>query len=155
MAETTIEAGPKKSSAAAQSILKQQIAEGYVSYLLKNGFKAEVDLQKDVTFITEGQTFFILIDPNDMMYFRIALPSFWKAESKDKLDSVLPLLYQVSLDVKGVKVIPRNSSVWAYCEMFLPKPDDYQQIFQRMIRALQYAARIFTDKVSASKSVAE
>jgi len=127
---------------------KKELAKMYVDYLSKEGFHPELDKDGDVVFKSEGKTYLIIADENDPVYFRLIFPNFWAIESEPERQKVLVAADYATGRTKVAKVYTtQNNNVWASIEVFLRKPEDFKEIFQRSMSALQASVANFVEKM--------
>ena len=122
---------------------KKQLAEPYVSFLVEEGYRPTLDPDEDVLFKREGLSFVIIIDPADVQYFRVVCPNLWEAESGEERNRVLEACNAANGRSKTVKFYLIRNSVWAAIEMFLPEPNAYRLIFDRMMLTIQLSISVF------------
>ena len=127
---------------------KVEFAQIYLDYLREQGFRPETDKDGDVVFKVEGKTYLIIVDEDDLNYFRLVFPNFWEIESDEEHQKVLAAVDQASSKTKVAKVYttPQNN-VWASVEIFLPKPESFAPIFERSLNALQACVASFVEQM--------
>ncbi len=118
----------------------------YVEYLKREGYRPEV---RDglVAFRYEGGNYSIWVDDNDPTYFQLVYPNFWRIESDKERQTAIQCAEEATMKCKVAKVYvrPDGKDVMADIEEFLPRREDFEQIFDRALRALHTAVGLFVD----------
>lgn len=117
-------------------------------FLESEGFKTATDSTGDLSFKFEGLNYFIAVDPDDECYLRIGLPNFWQVTPENRLEA-LTAANDVTVKVKGVKIILFGENLWGTVELFLPDQKAFEQFFLRLVRALQAAVRICVTQLTS------
>jgi len=119
--------------------------EIYKAYLTKEGYRPEVDSDGDLIFKKEGGSYCIIVDEKDREYFRLVYTNFWPIENDNERLRVLKACDYATARTKVAKVYIVKNNVWATVELFLPNPQDFEPIFERLCRTLTYAVKNFAD----------
>jgi hypothetical protein len=129
---------------------KAQLQQLYVAYLSAEGYRPEVDDDGDVSFKSEGRSYFIGVDDKDSSFFRVCLPNIWTIESTEERAKVLAAADFATGDTKVSKIFTVSSykNVWACTELFVARPEDFKGVFNRGMSALQHAREAFVNKMN-------
>lgn len=121
----------------------------YMDYLEREGYRPIIDDDGDVVFKEEGRTYYVDVDTEDEMFFRLVMPNFWSIESGEELARVLIAANYASMKTKVVKVYVRSDDkdTIASIEMFLGKPEDFTAVFRRALSALKAGVANFVEKM--------
>ncbi len=126
-------------------------AELYMHYLANEGFQPKIDGDGDVVFKCEGKTYYIDIDTEDPQFFRLVFPQFWSVDSDEEFERIRNAANEANLKTKVTKVyivtLPSGKDTCAAIEIFLEKPEQFEAIFPRAMRALQAGVRTFVETV--------
>ena len=60
-------------------------AELYMDFLSGEGYRPTIDNDGDVVFKVEGGLYYIDVDADDAVYFRVVYPNFWSIENPDEI----------------------------------------------------------------------
>ena len=118
----------------------------YVQYLQREGFRPEAQ-DGFVSFRYEGGTYAISVDDDDPEFFQLMYPNFWKIENDAERLAAIRCAEEATMQCKVAKVYVRSdgANVIADIEEFLPHREDFKSIFDRSLRALHTAVRLFTE----------
>jgi len=116
--------------------------EMYRSYLKTQGYPCEVR-DDFIAFKHEGGNYVVTADDSDASYFQLIYPKFWKLDKPADRQRGLEVASHVNQMVKGLKVFSVGTDTYAAIELFLPKPEDFQAIFPRALRAIQAGTQHF------------
>ena len=119
--------------------------EAYVEFLQTEGYRPVVDDAGDLVFKCEGRYYCITIDEDDPLYFRLVFPNFWGLESEAERHWARIAAAEVTAEFKVVKLYPQHDDMQAATELFLAHEDDFRQVFERCVTALQGAVRRFCE----------
>lgn len=125
----------------------ERLQKMYVTFLEKDGYSPEVDKDGDVQFTHDDLHYFIDVDSNDPSYFAIMLANIWEIESLEERGKILEVCNSISRSDKAVKGQIVGDNVWITCEIFLPEPDDFDQVFNRMMSAIETSIETFKEGV--------
>lgn len=130
----------------------------YRSFLQANGYRPEVR-DDFVAFVHEGGNYVITADA-DPHYFQMLYPCMWSIDSPSERARALEVAGQTTMMLKAAKVYvvqrpalgdrPPGEDVTVAIELFLPKSDDFQEVFRRALRSLQMAAQHFASGMATS-----
>lgn len=123
---------------------KQKHREIYLDFLTRQGYRPEVDEDKDVSFKKEGGSYFISVsdDPN---FFKLVYPGFFKIESAEQQFRALRAIERVGREVKVVKLIIIRDHVWAMAESFVPDQSAAPEIFEDSLLAIRVGVQLFAE----------
>jgi len=135
---------------------KQQKTEMYLAYLRRRGYNPELDEDGDINFKKEGGIYLIFPDDTDDEYFSIVYPNFWKVESDAERTRALTACNLAIRVSKVVKVFLRQDSknIWAAVEVFVVKPENFEEVFDRLMSALRNGVTTFADEMKKSSQLA-
>ena len=125
-----------------KSSSKSQTAAIFVEYLDAEGYSPQIDAGGDVVFRTGGHVYYLIIDEDDDIFFRLALPNFWPIESDAQRVRAMQACCAANAHTKVAKVFPANDNVWAVIEMFISPISEFKSVFPRCLSAL----RVISDR---------
>lgn len=128
---------------------KAELAETYRGILFEEGYSPRIDDDGDVVFKFEGRTHFIIINPDDPMFFNLVLPNFWPIESGEERMRVIQAAAEATSEMKVAKVYPRKENTWAGVEMFCSPPESVQPVLRRALEALRSTVDYFVRVMEA------
>ncbi|HOU24784.1 MAG TPA: hypothetical protein PLN42_11125 [Anaerolineae bacterium] len=134
---------------------KAERAQMYVSYLREEGYAPEVDKDGDVMFKFEGGIYYVLIDEEDEVYFRIVYPGFWPIRSEAERDRVIKAAMAATASTKVAKVFPVGDDVWADSELLCEPPEAFKQVMWRCIRSIRAAVAKFLEGMKPGDEVVD
>lgn len=108
----------------------------YMRFLEAKGYDPSIDKDGDVQFKIGKRTYFVDVHKDDPEFFMIALPNIWPIESEQERRQVLAAADRVNREDKAVKVTTKDDDVWVTCEVFLPSAQDFNLVFNRMLKAI-------------------
>jgi hypothetical protein len=126
---------------------KAALQKLYMSYLADEGFKPDIDSDGDVRYKSEGKTYWIIIDPGDSQYFRLAMLNIWKIESEAERRKVLAAVDYANARTKVCKAYTIGDNVWVCIELFVAKPEDFKPLFSRATSAMALGYSNFLQKM--------
>lgn len=126
---------------------KSELQDMYISYLKREGFQPEIDSDGDVRFKSEGFTYFIQVNEDDVSYFRLVLANIWPIESEEERIEVAFACDYANAEVKVCKVHMVSDNVWISFEAFLPDPKDFKAIFKRAMNTIDLAKDKYVDRM--------
>jgi len=121
--------------------------EKVIDHLGKEGFRPQVDQDGDILFKVEGFTYFIGLSEDDPTYFRVCFPNFWEIESEEERQRALEASGHATARCKGAKVFVVRDDTWATMEAFYLTVDEFLEMFERNLGAVQAAASIFRQRM--------
>jgi hypothetical protein len=129
----------------------QQRMKLYTDFLTSEGYRPEMADKELLRFMHEGKTYFITVDDNDPMYFRLVYPNFWSIDDDDERVKVFLAANTTNREVKCVKVYvnEEGDDTWAAIEEFFDRehPENVRPVFTRTLRALQAGINNFRDNM--------
>lgn len=120
-----------------QTAGKSKVASMFVEYLKSEGFNTEIDESGDVVFRSEGRAYYIIIDPDDNIFFRLVYPNFWPFEGESQRLRVLEACSIANAHTKVAKIFPTANNVWAAVEMFVSPLSEFHMVFPRCMSTLR------------------
>jgi hypothetical protein len=132
----------------------QQSGSGlYERYLDQQGFHPQVDDAGNVLFRYEDGLFCILIDPDDPQFFHMMYPNFHPLETPQDCVKALVAAERSNAECKVIKISisPKTWQVSASFEQFFGHPTQFQEVFERALRALRNGAGTFAQKMQGSR----
>ncbi|WP_257658969.1 YbjN domain-containing protein [Parapedobacter lycopersici] len=129
---------------------RSDLQKMYVSHLQKQGYQPEIDSDGDIEFKAEGNTFYIIVDEDDLESFRILYPSFWEIESLSEKAQVYNVVNYINRTTKIAKAYLNSSedNVSMDVNIFIAEPEDFKPHFRRMVNLLIAERREFIDKMN-------
>lgn len=134
-------------AAFADDYSKEDLQEMYMEFLKSEGYSPTIDRDGDVVYKSEGRTYCIIVDENDLEFFRIIFPNFWEIESTNERTQVMVAANYANSKSKVAKVYATSDNVWASIEIFLPSPDQFKIVFRRCMSALQNGISQFVNQM--------
>lgn len=126
---------------------KGSLQRSYLGYLQDAGYQAYIDRDGDVQFQAGRLGFFLTVDPQDPLFFRLVLPNFWPIESQSEYDRALRACNQTNRQVKSAKLYLQNNNVWLTVENFMNRPEDFRQYFDRCMDAAELSLTTFRQEM--------
>ena len=124
---------------------KLEIQKTYVDYLKEKGYRPKIDSNGDISFKHEGRTYWIDVQSRDTEFFRLILP-LWSISQAERVQ-VLEAASYSNATSKVSKVYIVGKHALASAEIFVAKPEHFQEVFQRMISALNHGLAQFIEKM--------
>jgi uncharacterized protein len=116
----------------------------YMNFLASEGCSPEFDGQGDIMFYLDGSSYYMLFDAEDEDFIRILLPNIAPAiEGEAQRLSMTVAAFEATVKAPIAKIIMIRNNFFACVEFYCDPPETYTLIFQRMLAALQTAARTF------------
>ncbi len=126
---------------------KAELQKLYTGFLDKEGYKPEIDEDGDVRFKREGKTYFINVDVEDAICFRLVLANIWPIESEEERQEVRVAMDHCNGMAKVAKAYMVRDDVWVAIETFIAKPEDFKVIFDRSLSALDHGVGLFATRM--------
>jgi hypothetical protein len=121
-----------------------------MNYLKQQGYVPEVDEDGDIKFKYEGKTYYIIVDEDDPEFFQIVYPYFWEMESSAELQKAKSVISSVNRTTKVAKIyLTRDEDDASISgEVFLKKPEDFKEIFSRLLSAMNLIREEFREEMN-------
>lgn len=126
---------------------KQQMAALYADFLLNEGYRPEIDKDKDIVFKADGKTYLIILDESDPVFFRLLFPNFWSIDSEEERRKVVAATDYATSMTKVAKVFTVKNNASASVELFATSPEHVKGVFVRSMNALKAAVDHFAEKM--------
>jgi hypothetical protein len=126
---------------------KERLQQMYMVALAGKGYRPDYDSDGDVIFKHEGGNYIIQIHEDDDGYFRLIYPNYWTIESEQERSDVLDAASVSNSSVKCAKTFIVRDNVWSVLELFLSKPDDFENHLSRSLSALQSGVNAFKSRM--------
>lgn len=126
---------------------KAAMQKMYMDYLEDEGYRPEIDSDGDVQFKAEGKTYFINVVEDDPTYFRVVLANIWPIESEDERVQCLIAVDYSNAKAKVTKSYLVKDNIWVGIEIFIPKAEDFKEVFKRCMSALNNGVTHFVTKM--------
>ncbi|HEX8519968.1 MAG TPA: hypothetical protein VF667_10290 [Pseudonocardia sp.] len=125
-----------------------QRAGFYVEHLSELGYRPQIDDDGDIYFRHEGGHYYIL-GTDDEQYVQLAYLNFWPIEDDDELRRALLAASVANRNTKVAKVSvrPDLKDMHVTAEVFLARPTDLVDVFERLVGAIQTARATFAQEV--------
>lgn len=125
-----------------------QRAGFYVEHLSELGYRPKIDDENDIYFRHEGGHYYIL-STDDEQYVQIVYLNFWPVEDEDALRRGLLAASVATRSTKVAKVSARPdlANMHITAEVFLARPTDLVDVFERLVGAIQQARTVFLQEV--------
>lgn len=120
-----------------------------MAYLADEGYRPSIDEDGDIQFKREGYTLYIGVDAEDTEFFRVFNANIWEIESADELARARMAADHATRVTKVSKVFLTSDlkDVWVSTELFVARPEDFKAVFERSLRALDYARNEFLKRM--------
>jgi hypothetical protein len=126
--------------------VEKRLQKMYVEYLNEAGYRPFVDGDGDVQFKHEGSTYFIDVDEDDTLYFRLVL--LGNLPEKFTRNAVLDATNYATEMAKVCKIYLRDGGIIvADVELFFDRPEDFQAVFERSLSAIDVGLNLFRTKL--------
>ena len=121
----------------------------YSDYLKAEGYVPEVDSDGDVRFKREGKVYFISVQEieDDPEFFRVVLANIWEIENDQDKMKVLAAADHSNSNSKVCKIYTVENYVWASVELYVGKPEDFKNVFKRVMSAFDTGVVAFAAKM--------
>jgi len=133
-------------AASQQQWTREDLQNVYMEYLRQEGYMPSVDDDGDILFKVAGNTYFIIIDENDLQFFQIYMGF--------KLETLSPeiALTAVNYSNRSSKVVkvafsPDRKVISITAELLLNDPKDFIPVFSRAISLIQNAENNFISQI--------
>jgi len=129
-----------------QKWTKANLQNVYMEYLRQEGYMPSVDCDGDIHFKVSGNSYFIIIDENDLQFFQVYMG--FKMETVST-ENILAAANYSNRSSKVVKVTfsPDNKIVSITAELLLNDPKDFIPVFSRAISLMQNAENNFISQI--------
>ena len=122
-----------------------QTTELVKTWLSNEGFRYEIDEDGDLKFRYQGANLWVMQDPNDALFLRIAMPYIYEVDN-DRA-KVLEAINSVNAEMKVVKgFVLENGGVWLSIEMYIDSSPDIEDFIERCLDILLTGQRRFYDR---------
>jgi len=118
----------------------------YMEHLRQEGYVPSVDGDGDIQFKVSGDTYFIIVDENDLQFFQVYMGF--------KMETIPPeiALTAVNYSNRSSKVVkvafsPDRKVISITAELLLNDPKDFIPVFSRAISLIQNAENNFISQV--------
>jgi len=125
---------------------REDLQNIYMEYLRHEGYVPSVDGDGDIQFKVAGDTYFIIVDENDLQFFQVYMGF--------KMETILPeiALNAVNYSNRSSKVVkvafsPDRKVISITAELLLNDPKDFIPVFSRAISLIQNAENNFISQV--------
>ena len=121
----------------------------YSDYLKAEGYVPEVDSDGDVRFKREGKVYYISVQEieDDTEFFRVVLANIWEVENDQERMKVLSAADFSNSSSKVCKIYTVENNVWASVELYVGKPEDFKNVFKRVMSAFDTGVVAFAAKM--------
>lgn len=124
---------------------KAERATAIFNFLKEEGYVPRIDADGDVVFKYEGNSYAVALDEQDPDFVRIIYPNFWPIENDSERRAVEKNALRVTAEAKVAKLFLVGENVWASIELFCRPLDHFFPVFERSIRTLKAAIRVFRE----------
>lgn len=126
---------------------REDLQRLYIDYLTEEGYRPIIDDDGDVQFKREGKYYFIQVDEDDPEFFILVLANVWPIESEGERIQVLVAADVSNGTSKASKVQTVGDDVWVSVELFLVRPEDFKEVFERSLEAIDNGLSLFVEKM--------
>jgi len=129
-----------------QKWTKANLQNVYMEYLRQEGYMPSVDCDGDILFKVSGNSYFIIVNENDLQFFQVYMG--FKMETVSA-ENILAAANYSNRSSKVVKVTfsPDNKIVSITAELLLNDPKDFIPVFSRAISLIQNAENNFISQI--------
>jgi hypothetical protein len=133
----------------AQDMSEQELQNMYMSYLWGEGYSPWVDEDGDVAFEDDDLTFYIIVNEDDLGYFRLMFPGFYNIDTQQERQRAADAISKVNREKKVAKVYmnTQETRVNVDAQVYVRNPGDFKGIFRRMFNNVVSAAYDFIEAV--------
>ena len=124
-----------------------QRAGFYLEHLTELGYRPRLDDEDDIYFRHEGGHYYIL-STDDEQYVQIVYLNFWSVAGEQELQKALLAASTANRSTKVAKVSarPDHGNMHISAEVFLARPTDLVDVFERLVGAMQLARTVFVQE---------
>jgi len=129
-----------------QQWTREDLQSIYMEYLRQEGYLPSIDDDGDILFKVAGDTYFIIVNENDLQFFQVYMGF--------KMDTISPenALTAVNSSNRSSKVVkvafsPDRNVISITAELLLNDPKDFIPVFSRTISLIQNAENNFISQV--------
>jgi hypothetical protein len=136
-------------TAKAQTYTKQQLQEIYSSHLANEGFRPKIDNDGDISFRSEGRTFWIQIYENDPTFFSMFMGFIQEDKSPQMRLRRLEGCNIANQKIKVIKChLDKDGDPIFGAEMFLANPGDFKTNLSHLLRAIEGSYKEYRSQYS-------
>jgi len=120
----------------------------YMQYLREEGYLPSIDEDGDILFKVSGNNYFIIIDENDLLFFRI----YTGVSLGDFLpENALSAANFINMHSKVAKIYISSDgkSAAINTELLLPNPRDFKTVLSRALSLMRFAESNFFSQLGA------
>ncbi|MDR2663286.1 MAG: hypothetical protein LBC31_09845 [Treponema sp.] len=131
---------------AAAQMSKANLQKMYTDYLRQEGYVPSIDKDGDVHFKAEGDNYYIIVNEGDLQFFQVMEQI---GLGSTPLQEVLAAASYANRRSKVAKVYISSDGKTATIavEILLSKPDDFKQLFPRVVTLLKNAQSNFVSQL--------
>ena len=125
---------------------KKNLQDMYMDYLRAEGYVPSVDKDGDILFKVAGDSYYILVDEDDLQFFQIYMGINL---GKTKLADALHAANYATRRSKVAKVYisQDGKSAIIKIELLVNKPEDFKQLFSRSMSIMRTAEENFLSEL--------
>jgi len=133
-------------AASQQQWTKTDLQNIYMEYLKQEGYLPSIDNDGDIQFKVSGNSYFIIVDENDLQFFQVYMG--FKLDNVS-VENALSAANYSNRSSKVVKVAfsPDRKVVSITAELLLNNPKDFMPVFSRAISLINNAEKNFMSQV--------
>lgn len=125
---------------------QQKLRSDIMSYLKSEGYMPEIDSDGDIKFKSQGDTFFVRIDPNETSPMYVVLFSLYNKPSNYNIEVVKLATAELNF-YKGVKVLVYdNGTVSVQADLFMQNADTFKAAFKKLMTNFGYVEEDILDE---------
>ncbi|HQQ66933.1 MAG TPA: hypothetical protein PLO55_12435 [Thermotogota bacterium] len=126
---------------------KSDRARALSDFLMEEGYSFKTDAEENIVLKVDGKTYFITLDEQDEMFFRIIFPNFWSIDSANERLKVEQAALKATAFTKVAKIFTVDDNIWATVEIFSSSIDNVKLVFNRSFSALKTAVDFFVQEL--------
>jgi len=130
----------------AGSTTRKQLQNLYSTFLAEKGYEPQVDKDGNVQFKYKDFIYFIRVVESDPQYFEVFLPNIWKVSTDDRTKA-LEVANELTATTKVSKIVVLFDNTWLSAELFLKSPEDFKDVFQMAVSAIDTSKNKFIEKM--------
>ncbi len=135
----------------------QQRQDYIMEFLRNEGYRPVIDEDDDIAFQREGRWYYITLEGEDDIYYRLFKGEFWKINNDGERERAFQASSIASGEIKAAKVFlnTNRDNVVAVLESFHHSTIDFTLVFERSLSALGSVVDCFTNEMTRLQKATE
>jgi hypothetical protein len=128
---------------------KKTLQKFYLEYLKEEGYETSLTKSGDICFKREDDNYYLVIDENDEVFFRLYTGYTWEVHSENEITKAFFVANYINSDYKSGKMyLDMDQKVILFTvDLLLANPDDFKSFFERCLETIQTMIDDFFDKM--------